>query len=132
MAEDWDITILGTTKKPKKPSTTKPLYVMQEEGLDNLEKRAAMDGVSEIMRVARVKLSLSDFGVWRHPNHMQGGSLRPYFSVDWYLQKGKEAGIRGQLSAEELLMCLRGEPWRDENKGGEEHYDLMLVHSDRE
>jgi|SRR3989344_5829584 len=113
-----------------KRSTIKPLYMMQEEGLDGLEKRAVMDGVKEILQVARATLPISDFGVWRHRDHKQGDSLKPYYSVDWYLQMGRETGVRGQLNADELIISLMREPWKDESKGGQEHYDLMVVHSD--
>jgi len=43
----------------------KPVFFMHQEGLNDLDKRAILDGASDLIRLARVPIEIIDFGVWR-------------------------------------------------------------------
>src|SRR3989338_1891490 len=111
----------------------KPVYLINQEGLIDLEKQAVLDGVSELIRLADVSnVELVDFGVWRNKDYKNlDDSLREYQSVDWYIEEGKRTSMdRRQVNAEAILFTFHGEPWRYPENGGNDHYDLLVVHED--
>ena len=117
----------------RKSNRIKPVFAMNQEGLSDLEKKAVLDAASELIRLAEVDgIGLVDFGVWRTNKYRnRGGSLKPYQSVDWYVQKGKETSRnRTQLNAGTMQSLLLFEPWRNPQEGGRDHYDILMVHSD--
>ena len=116
-----------------KPNRRKPVYVMNQEGLSDLEKRAVLEGVQELVRLAQVgDLDIHDFGIWRQPDYKSSeGSLKSFQSVDWYVQKGRETSRnRNQLNADTMQTSLLIEPWKDTQRGGKDHYDVLIVHED--
>jgi|TARA_Y100000310_G_scaffold12782_1_gene13172 predicted Zn-dependent protease len=117
----------------RKPSKIKPVFVMNQEGLSDLEKRAVLDGASELIGTAEVSgVDLVDFGTFRNNGYRSSdGSLKEFQSVDWYVQRGRETSRNGrQLNADTMQFALCLEPWRDPQKGGKDHYDLFVVHDD--
>lgn len=116
-----------------KPSKIKPVYLMNQAGLSDLEKRAVLNGASELIRLAEVVgIELVDFGVWKNSDFQnQDGSLKQYQSVDWYVGRGKETSRnKTQLNADTMLRYLWSEPWRNPKQGGRDHYDILVVHND--
>lgn len=109
----------------------KPIHVMNEPGLSDLEKKAVLDGAGELLRIGEVEnlLAIKDFGVWRNEGYRNmDGSLKEYQSVDWYLQEGRKASHnKTQIKADKILDSFKAEPWQ---KGSQEHYDILITHSD--
>lgn len=91
-------------------SIIKPIYVMNEEGLSELERKAVLEGTEDVLKIAGVedRIKIEDLGAWRHEEYQnKGGSLIPYRSVDWYIQKGREASRnKTKLDASTLLDLL--------------------------
>lgn len=112
-------------------SKTRPMYVMNEEGLSELEKKAVIDGTKELLRIAEVedRIKVVDLGAWKHNEYKNSdGSLKEYYSVDWYLQEGRKASRnKTQLNAEKIVRLFYVEPWQ---KGEQEHYDILITRSD--
>lgn len=110
------------------PIRVKPVYLMQEENVSDLEKRAVVDGVSELIKLADVSLPVRDFGVWREKGYKnEDGSLKEYQSVDWYIAQGKlDSKREHQLHASYMMLKMDFEPWRMK----EDHYDVMVLTSD--
>jgi len=111
----------------------KPVYLMHQEGISDLEKKAVLDGASELIQLAEVPgINLIDFGVWRNKDYKNtDGSLKEYQSVDWYVQKGRETSRnKKQLNAKEMQDALMYEPWRYSSEGGHPHFDIFVVHED--
>src|SRR5688572_24985955 len=92
----------------------KPVYLMHDGGITRPLLSAAVDGVSELLRYARVnhQVGVRNFGIWRQPGYRMGEHLLAYQSVDWYLQEGRNHGRPGQLNADKLIDELTHEPWR--------------------
>jgi predicted Zn-dependent protease len=114
-------------------SKIKPVYVMNQAGVADLEKQAVLEGASELISLAEVSgVDLADFGVFRNDGYRSSNSsLREFQSVDWYVQRGREASRNGtQLNADMMQYDLRSEPWRNPQKGGKDHYDILIVHDD--
>lgn len=112
-------------------SKLKPVYIMNEQGISDLEKKAVLDGTKELLRIAGVEeqIKVADFGAWKHREYKNiDGSLKEYHSVDWYLQEGRKASRNTtQLNAEKIVRLLYTEPWR---RGDHEHYDILITRSD--
>ncbi len=112
----------------------KPINLMNQAGLSDLEKRAVLDGASELIRLAEVskRIELIDFGVWRNNGFRNSdGSLKQYQSVDWYVSRGKDTSRnRTQLNVEAIQLALCLEPWRNPHQGGRDHYDILIVNND--
>lgn len=91
-------------------SKIKQIYVMNEEGLSDLERKAVLEGVEEVLKIAEVEnqIKIEDLGAWRHKDYQnKDGSLIPHRSVDWYLQKGRQdSRNETQLDAGALLHLL--------------------------
>jgi len=108
----------------------KPLFLMNEKGLSQLEKQAILDGAKELIKIAGVEdaISITDFGAWKDKGYKNpDGSLARFKSVDWYLQESKKYSCRpDQLNAEELVTYLEVEPWRK----SEDHYDILATSQD--
>ncbi|MFA5175905.1 MAG: hypothetical protein WC413_01430 [Candidatus Nanoarchaeia archaeon] len=99
----------------------KPLYLMNEKGLSDLELKAVQDGIIELMDCANIKLDIKNFGVWR------ANISKPWWSIDWYLEQGKRTSTQNnQINAGYMLDLIIQEPWRK----NEDHYDVMVLHSD--
>jgi predicted Zn-dependent protease len=108
----------------------KPIFVMNDPNLSELEKRAVLSGASELLQLAGVErlIEIRDFGPWRAAGYRAAdGSLRNYKSVDWYLQAGRQDSRKiAQLNSDTLVSALAYEPWRRI----EDHYDILVVCSD--
>jgi len=109
----------------------KPIYIMNQEGLPALEKRAVFDGVLELTSLAGVNLDIKDFGVLRNEGYRNSdGSLNRFQSVDWYIQRGREdSRNQTQLNGGAISNALIVAPWGIPPKG-ESHYDILIVNSD--
>ena len=110
-----------------------PIFMMNQEGLKDLEKKSVLEGASELIKLAKVGgIEIFDLGIWRNKDFIDAnGALKPYQSVDWYIQRGKETSRnRNQLNIQMIGQLLVFEPWRDKNKGGKDHYDILVLHSD--
>lgn len=111
-------------------SKTKPVYIMNEQGISDLEKKAILDGTKELLKIASVEgiISITDFGAWKGKDYKNpDGSLARFQSVDWYLQEGKKFSREHiQLNAEELFTYLEIEPWRKTK----DHYDILATKQD--
>lgn len=120
------------------PPQYKPVYLMRQEGVADLDYQAAREAVNEVLDCAGVadNVSVLDLGVWRMDGYRNpDGSLAENRSVDWYIQKGREAGRpnqRGdtQLEGSVMLNLLDTEPWRFPDEGGTPHWDVLLVKDD--
>ena len=125
--------ILGIGGNRNNSSKIKPVHVMNQEGLPDLEKQAVLDGASELIRLANVSgVELIDFGFWKNNNYIDSeGYLEPYQSMDWYLQMGRvRSRNKEQLDVDAMQYALFSEPWRDVQEGGKDHYDILVVHED--
>jgi len=100
----------------------KPVYIMHKDA-SSLDRKAVSDGIEEMLGYADVSLEVKDLGEWRHPDWLYDGKLKPFYSVDWYVDVGKRD--RDKLDAMRMLNALHCEPWR---KNG--HYDVKVVDED--
>ena len=66
----------------------KQVYAM-DSGIDSLEKRAVFDGIGEMLGYADASLEVRDLDEWRHPEWNDEGKLKPFYSVEWYVDVGK-------------------------------------------
>lgn len=99
---------------------------MHEDGIENSYAAAAMAGIEEVLRLARVKgrIKLRDLGVWRADLWRIGETLIPYLSVDWYIECGQKASKRkGQLNASAILDDFQNDPSQRKHP----HYSLLLL-----
>ena len=87
----------------------KPVYIMHQDGILDREKQAVIDGIKELLKIAKVDLTISDLAVWKERNYKNpDGSLKPYCSIDWYMEEGKKASKKpSRLNAEGILPHLR-------------------------
>lgn len=107
---------------------SKPIILMNEDGVSDLEKEAVNSGVKEILEIAEVRSEVKDNGVWRSSNYRnEDGSLKDFQSIDWYLHKGKvESRNTNQLNAQSISAHLRrkGSVW------GRTHHIILVLCSD--
>ncbi len=104
---------------------------MSEQGVTDDQMRAITEGIHAVLNVAQQKMPIYDFGHWRHTQWRDNGQLRPFHSVDWYLERAQEESDRAeQLNADTLLNLLAMEPWRNPDEGGQRHYDVVVLQSD--
>lgn len=111
----------------------KPIYVMNQEGLINLERQAILEGIKDLIWISEaLEIGVSYLDVWRNNNFKnEDGSLKPFQSVDWYIQRGRETSSnKKQLNADTMQHYVVCEPWRDPKKGGRDHYDILVVRDD--
>lgn len=107
----------------------KPLYVMRQFGVTDQQMNAVLEGVCELMNLAGVEqhIEISDFGVWRHNAWQNGHGLRPYHSIDWYVQHAQETSDRrDKVNANTVITDLWNEPWQKACP----HFDLVVLRSD--
>ena len=115
------------------PAKIKPIYIMNQPGLSAIDKTAVLEGARELIRLADVNgIEIADFGAWQNNVYRTpDGSLREFQSAEWYINRGRaNSRNSGQLNADALQIALLTEPWRDPRKGGKDHYDIFIVHSD--
>jgi predicted Zn-dependent protease len=74
---------------PQSDVRNRPIVMLFQKGMSDLEKNAIMDGVQDISSVAEAELEgyLYDGFLDGEP---ECDSLKPYMSVDWFLMKGRE------------------------------------------
>lgn len=107
----------------------KPVYLMHQERLPSLEKKAVLDGALELIKLSKKRMDLFDLGVFKSENFLDiNGYLNEYQSVDWYIEKGRETGRGNQLNVDTMQFLLCFEPWRKNQ--GEDHYDIFVVNED--
>jgi predicted Zn-dependent protease len=110
-------------------SRTRPVYVMFDEGVEELEAQAVFDGLSQVMIAAGTPahMKVTNFSVWRNANWLDGdGYLTEWNSVDWYIAYTKEQSREGQLHGGTLLRLLYSEPWQE----ADPHYDIVVTSRD--
>jgi predicted Zn-dependent protease len=94
----------------------KPIIIMNEDGVSDLEKEAVTVGIKDILEMAEVRSKVEDIGVWRSTTYCnEDGSLKNFQSIDWYLQKGREESRNAnQLNVQSISMHLqrRGTVWK--------------------
>lgn len=118
-------------RKKMSKSRVKPVYVMRQEGVSDLENAAVKDGVEELLRLGGIEglVRIRDLGVWRTREHANpDGSLKRYQSVDWYVQRAeaRDEEHRGQLLEGIFFHEFDREPWKEP----EDHYDVLISASD--
>jgi predicted Zn-dependent protease len=77
----------------------KPVCVMYQEGIFDLEKKAVMDGVAELLKLGGVEsvIAINDLGEWKSDDYLNSdGTLKKYQSVDWYLHAGTLPHLTGE------------------------------------
>lgn len=94
----------------------KPIILMNEDGVSDLEKEAVVGGIRDLLEIVEVRSEVEDIAVYRSADYRnEDGSLRDSQSVDWYLQKGRE-GSRNtiQLNVESISAYLQrgGTKWK--------------------
>lgn len=107
----------------------RPVNVMCEEGVTERQMRAVLSGLNELLCLAAVdrQIEVRNFGVWRQPGWLAGNTLRPYQSVDWYVDYGLfHSNRRNQVRAHAVIDALVSEPWQQ----AEKHYDVVVLQSD--
>lgn len=110
----------------------KPVFVMNQEGTLDFEKQAVLDGIHELLGLAEADgVEVRDFGAWRKEDYKnEDGSLKPYQSVDWYIEQGEKASHNGtQLNAHKIIEGLWQDYWF---KGGSERdgHTVLVVNDD--
>ncbi len=78
-------------------------------------------GVSQLVPIQH-------FGVWRLPGWREGAALRPFYSVDWIVERTRqESRVILGLNGSVVLRLLGEEPWQDPARGGHRHYDVVAL-----
>lgn len=86
--------------------TIRPLRVMHQQGVTNIQLRPVLDGINEVLGLAMVKdrIQIYQLENWRAPNYKKGSTLVPQKSLEWYLQESKASNSKsGQINARNLL-----------------------------
>lgn len=106
----------------------KPLYLMHQEGVSEEHLSAVLAGIREILQLAGAThlIPIHNFGVWRLRDYLDGRTLKPYQSIDWYLGHARQMGRRNQLNADTMMVDLYEEPWQNQTA----HYDVVVVNDD--
>ncbi|MFA6397638.1 MAG: hypothetical protein WDK96_02210 [Candidatus Paceibacterota bacterium] len=117
-----------TILEAKKPTITRPVYIMFDKEVEPLYTKAVLQGINTILRFANVegRLPAHNFGVWRNNNWRQGVNLTEWNSIDWYIQRVERQSRQGQLDGDKLLLLLMTEPWQKNNR----HYDVLVTNKD--
>lgn len=114
------------------PKNTKPIYLMNERGISDIERKAAFEGAKELLALGNVQrlVEIIDYGDWRTNDYKHSsGKLNPFESIDWYIDSAKIQDS-SQYDADMILSNFSGEKWRDKTRGGRNHYDLLLCSKD--
>lgn len=110
-------------------SMYRPIYVMCEDGVTDRQLGAVLDGIEEILQLARARrqIEVYNFGLWRQPGWIADNTLQAYQSVDWYVAYGLVKSSRGnQVNAHAIIDALIEEPWQQAQR----HYDVVVLRSD--
>lgn len=115
----------------------KPIRIINEPGLNRLEKDAFFAGLKEILHLAGVydifmkKELIKDFGTEKEYDYYNNnGMLVPHQNVEWFLQDGDNwSEDHKQLNIEKIVYSFYWEPWREDKEKRYDHYDVMIVHS---
>ncbi len=117
----------------------KPIFVMNQEGVSKLEKRAVLDGINELLVLGGVEglVEVVDRGVWRAPDYIApDGSLSTAKSIDYFLNRATPDREHYKkhfphIGAEQILsdniVCLLGLP---EFRRDGPRYDVAIVRED--
>ncbi len=115
---------------PRADSRLRPIYVMHEDGVTPDHVVAVSKGIAQVLDAAgmRQRIEVHHFGPWRHQNwKLPNGELRPFHSVEWYVERARSASKKpGFLYEPELSLQLYCEPWQDERL----HWDVLILKSD--
>ncbi|MFQ6009503.1 MAG: hypothetical protein ACE5J7_00045 [Candidatus Aenigmatarchaeota archaeon] len=107
-----------------------PVYFMRTEGVRDDEYNTVWRAAKDILRISGASRIVKNFGVWREKDWKEDGKLKPWRSIDWYVEEcmmhGKDEGHGDQVNASKLLDMLYREPW----KRKEDHYDFFVVDKD--
>lgn len=108
----------------------KPIYLMIQNGVDLIDKKAVIDGIETVFKIAGVekKIRISDYVELQGTNYISpNGSLKEYRTVDWYLQQGKiKSRNLMQLNADAIYsLCCE-----EIALGGYKHYYVLILKSD--
>ena len=100
---------------------------MFEEDVSSIQQNLVLQGVAEILNLAKVgnSVQVKNFGIWRNTNWLTGNILNAYQSVDWYCgySRNKE---RNQLHCGKLYEAITTEPWQETQP----HHDILILKSD--
>jgi predicted Zn-dependent protease len=111
---------------------------MHQEGVSDLEMRAALDGVSEMLRLGCVDrlIDIIELGIWRNAGYSNtDGSLKPHQSIDWYLHEGALPHLKGErrknvLGDDQLLTSQVIGFFQDLPECEKNHYPLIVCNED--
>lgn len=101
----------------------KPVRIMAQEGIGDLEKKAVMEGIYYVLQLTGAESKGLTYSYdWKAEDHLgvkdyknADGSLKPHLSVKWYIEQGRIASERdGLLNSDMLLMKLKEIAPRDE------------------
>lgn len=113
----------------------KPMYIINEPGLSRLEKDAFFSGLKESLQIAGVydifmKHDLiKDFGI-KEGYSYQNGVLITHPGVDSYLQDNCWDKDHKKLNLTNIASLFCNKPYKEDEEGGYNYYDIMIVHSD--
>lgn len=102
---------------------------MHESGVKEFQVVAAIAGIEEMLRLARVKMRINvrNLGAWRAADGWHiGDYLIPHQSVDWYIEHGQKASKRkGKLNALAILDAFQ----TDLFWSARPHYRVLILQS---
>ncbi|MBD3310943.1 MAG: hypothetical protein GF349_00400 [Candidatus Magasanikbacteria bacterium] len=117
-------------RRREKVERIKPIYIMHQAGLDEQDLSSVLDGIRLVIQATKITpglIQVKNWGVWRQEPYLDQYGLKPYHSVDWYLQRGQEeSNRRNQLNADTIIRELYFEPWRK----AQDHYDVFITDDD--
>lgn len=114
-----------------KMKNIKPIYMMVQEDVSLQDINSIISGLEEMIYLAGVDLQIINLEDWAHEDYLRDGSLRSYHSLDWYIEHSRYASRNNhQLDVSQMLIDFRSEPWRDIDRGGKDHYDVVVVSED--
>ncbi len=109
---------------------TKTLFVMKEKGISELEMKASLEGVQELLKLGNAEklIGIEEKGELNGKEYLDNDGVTNNFrSIDWYLQKGRATSRNEtQLNAGAILEYIN----EDVCTSGNTHFDLLIVHSD--
>lgn len=112
-------------------SPIRPIYLMNENGVDPIDNKAVIEGIETMLKIAGVenKIKILDYDELIGKKYISiiDGSLKEYKNIDWYLQQGKlKSRNSTQINANAIcsffveLICL----------SEQKHYSVFVVKSD--
>lgn len=108
--------------------TIRNIFLLYEKGLEPLGPhiKSAVQEMMDCFPEHKADYPITLLGNWRsekytYTNHYGGTNLRPYESVDWYIERARQAAAhegrwqtRGQISATQLCQDLTDDPYRSQ------------------